>query len=342
MPELHRVKSYAAAAITAFFLTVQALPAQDYNADSAGNRQFMFLPAVVAEINGRKITSDEAIQTLKQKLPLERMMELPASRVRTLIRENINDSIDRSIIEQKLKAGNIKPSPEMVLTEFRRMFNSLTPDKKAFLVNELAGKNLTLEQYQARTSLDPREQFRIAFNKWIELSFADKLTIQDDEIENFYRKNQGTFAVPATVTVSQILIKKGNSKEAAGAMDKAQTVLARLLQGEDFGKLAEQFSDCSVSKSRKGLLGTFRADGELPPEVEKAAFALKAGEFSEIIDDQIGLFVIKVNSRTEPCYLPYETMKEVLRIRLRDDKIRAMVQEVLQQERARMQININI
>ncbi len=341
MPERRR-NFCIVAAVAAVLLSIQTLPSQDYRVDSADTRQFMFLPAVVAEINGRKITSEEAIQTLKQKLPPDKLTELPASRIKTLIRENINDSIDRSIVEQKLKAGNIRPSPEMVLAEFNRLFNMLTPDKKAFLISELAGKNLTLEQYQAKASLDPREQFRIAFNKWIEINFADKLNVRDEEIENFYRKNQGLFAFPVTVTISQILIKKSDPKEAAKAMDKAETVLSRLRQGEDFGKLAAQFSDCSVSKNRKGLLGTFRANGELPPGVESAAFALSAGEFSEIIDDRIGLFIIRVNARTEPGYLPYEDMKEALKIRLRDDKIRALVQEVLQKERSKMEISINL
>ncbi len=342
MPEHSRGFFYFFAAITAAFLSIQSLPAQDYSTDPAGARQFMFLPAVVAEINGRKITSEDAIQTLKQKLPIDKLTELPASKIKTLIRENINYSVDYSIIERKLKEKNIRPSPEMVLAEFHRLFNMLTPDKKAFLVSELAGKNLTLEQYQTKVSRDPQEQFRVAFNKWIEMNFADKLNVKDEEIENFYRKNQGLFSVPATVTISQILIKQSDQKQTAQYLDKAETILSRLRQGEDFGKLAEQFSDCSVSKNRKGLLGTFQANGELPSGVESAAFALKAGEFSEVIDDRIGFFIIKVNARTEPCYLPYEGMKEVLRFRLRDDKIRALVQEVLQQERAKMQISINL
>ena len=41
-------------------------------------------------------------------------------------------------------------------------------------------------------------------------------------------------------------------------------------------------------------------------------------------------------------YLPYEDMKEALKIRLRDDKIRALVQEVLQKERSKMEISINL
>ncbi len=342
MPEQYRINCYIIALLIAFLLNIQPLQSQDYSTDSSGSRQFMFLPPVVAEINGKKITSDEAMQTLKQKLPVDRLTELPATKIRTLIRENINDAIDRSIIEQKLKSKNIRPSPEMVLTEFRRLFNLLTPEKKTFLINELAGKGLTLEQYQAKASMDPQEQFRIAFNLWIEINFADKLHVQDEEIENFYRKNQGMFSVPATVTISQIMIKKNADKATSQSQDKAETVLARLRQGEDFGKLAEQFSDCSVSKNQKGVLGTFQANGELPSGVENAAFALKAGEFSGIIDDQIGFFIIKVNARTDPGYLPYENMRDALRIRLRDDKIRILVQEVLEQERAKMRIRINL
>lgn len=328
-------------AILMFLLNIQVLRSQDYT-DSAGTGQFMFLPVVVAEINGRKINREEAIQILKQKIPADRTAELPASKIRTLIRENINEMIDRSIIEQKLKEKKIQPSPEMVLAEFRRLFNLLTPEKKAFLMSELAEKNLTLEQYEAKASKDLQEQFRIAFNKWIEMNFADKLEVKDDEVEAYYRKNQGLFSVPASVTVSQILIKKKGRKGESTERDRAEIVLARLRQGEDFGKLAQQFSECAVSKDRQGLLGTFQANGELPPGVENAAFTLKTGEFSEIIDEQIGFFIIKISGRTEPGYIPYETIREILRIQLRDGKIRALVQEELLKERAKMQITINL
>jgi parvulin-like peptidyl-prolyl isomerase len=318
------------------------LRSQDYIDTSGTGGQFMFLPVVVAEINGRKINRDEAIQMLKQKIQSDKAVELPASKVRTLIREAINEMIDRSVIEQKLRENKIQPSPEMVVAEFRRLLNLLTPEKKAFLMSELARKNLTLEQYEAKASKDVQEQFRIAFNKWIEMNFADKLVVKDEEVETYYRKNQGAFSVPESVTISQILIKKRDLKEDSGNRDRAESVLARLRQGEDFGKLAREFSECAISKDRQGLLGTFRANGELPPGVESAAFALKAGEFSEIIDDQIGFFIIKVNSRTEPGYIPYETAKEILRIQLRDNKIRALVQESLLKERAKMQITINL
>ncbi len=330
------------AAILVFSLNIQVLRSQDYT-DSAGTGQFMFLPVVVAEINGRKINREEAIQILKQKIPADRAVELPASKIRTLIRESINEMIDRSIIEQKLKEKKIQPSPEMVLAEFRRLFNMLSPEKKAFLMSELAAKNLTLEQYEAKASNDRQEQFRVAFNKWIEMNFADKLEVKDEEVEAHYRKNQGIFSVPASVTVSQILIKKkGRKEEESKERDRAEAVLSRLRQGEDFGKLAQQFSECAVSKDRKGLLGTFQANGELPPGVENAAFSLKTGEFSEIIDEQIGFFIIKISDRTEPGYIPYETIREIMRMQLRDGKIRALVQEALLKERAGMQITINL
>ncbi|MHB9138380.1 MAG: peptidylprolyl isomerase [Victivallaceae bacterium] len=325
-----------------FTLNIQTLCSQDYTDYSGTGGQFMFLPVVVAEINGRKINREEAVQMLKQKIPADKAVELPASKVRTLIRESINEMIDQSIIEQKLKEKKIQPSPEMVTAEFRRLFNLLTPEKQAFLKSELAAKNLTLEQYEAKASKDVQEQFRIAFNKWIEMNFADKLSVKDEEIETYYRKNQGIFSVPASVTISQILIKKKDPKEESKNRDRAESVLARLRQGEDFGKLAQQFSECAVSKDRQGLLGTFNANGELPAGVENAAFALKTGEFSEIIDEQIGFFIIKVNDRTEPGYIPYETVKEILRIQLRDNKVRALVQESLLKERAKMQITINL
>ncbi|GAC1398874.1 MAG: peptidylprolyl isomerase [Pyrinomonadaceae bacterium] len=77
---------------------------------------------------------------------------------------------------------------------------------------------------------------------------------------------------------------------------KAEDVLKRAKAGEDFAKLAGEFSDDPGSKVQGGDLGFFGSN-RMVPEFEKAAFALKPGEISDIVETKFGYHIIKVEER---------------------------------------------
>ena len=103
-------------------------------------------------------------------------------------------------------------------------------------------------------------------------------------------------------------------------------MLKRVKAGEDFSKLASEFSDDPGSKKKGGDLGFF-SRGRMAPEFEKAAFSLKPGKVSGVIQTNFGFHIIKVEKKMKSSIQPYKEVKDNLRKKVSIDKKKKAVDE---------------
>ncbi len=107
----------------------------------------------------------------------------------------------------------------------------------------------------------------------------------------------------AKVGASHVLIQYKGSHRAAATITRskeeakklAQEVLGKAKKSQDFAGLAKQYSDEPGAKERAGALGKF-AKGQMVKPFADAAFQLKLGEISNVVETDFGFHVIK---RTE-------------------------------------------
>ena len=151
----------------------------------------------------------------------------------------------------------------------------------------------------------------------------------EDEMAAYYRDHAADLAVPETVTLRQILV---------GTLNEARDVKRRL--GRDpkaFDAIARSQSK-GVESAAGGYMGRFER-GQLPPELEAAAFAQPEGGASEPVETALGYHVLRVESRQQAREPSLEEARERIRDRLarakRTEAERAFVAEVL----ARAKVN---
>lgn len=117
------------------------------------------------------------------------------------------------------------------------------------------------------------------------------------KVEQYYKEHLSEFNQEAQVKASHILIKSDkDDTNKASKKEKIEAILKKINSGEDFATLAKNESEDPGSKINGGDLGFFTA-GMMVEEFSKAAFSLKVGEVSQIIESPFGFHIIKVTDQ---------------------------------------------
>ena len=130
-------------------------------------------------------------------------------------------------------------------------------------------------------------------------SISSDVKVTPAEVKEFFNKQNKSDIpqVPSKVEITQIIIKPEISNEQKDKLRaKLNDFRARVYKGEDFKMLATLYSDDPGSASKGGELG-FVNRGDLVPEFERAAFRLKEGEISEVVESQFGFHIIQLIQR---------------------------------------------
>ena len=180
--------------------------------------------------------------------------------------------------------------------------------KKSVKVNDAE-----LEKYFEKN----KEQYRVPEKisvSYLEIdpkNFESGIKISEKEIQSFYEYNADKYNQPKQVKARHILFKfdQNDSDEVKNdAKKRALTVLEKARKGEDFAGLAKEYSE-GPSKSQGGDLGYFGA-GQMETPFEEAAFALKKGEISDLVQTRFGYHIILVEDIKEADTTPLEKVRE--------------------------------
>ena len=189
-----------------------------------------------------------------------------------------------------------------------------------------------IQKYYADSGGEFREPERVKVDYILydPIKLGEKINPPDKEIAAFYKDNLKTlFSYPQRVRARHILISVAADvpqKDRDAARAKAEKILDQLKQGADFAKLAAQDSDDQGTRDRGGDLGFFQR-GQMIKPFEDAAFSLKPGELSGVVQTQYGYHIIKVEevkpAHTDPLAQARPRIVELIRERVGQKAARA-------------------
>ena len=161
-----------------------------------------------------------------------------------------------------------------------------------------------------------KESFRIPEKRKIRYLLVDvealraKVTVAQADIERAYTDNITQYTTPEQIRASHILLKT-EGKDDAAVKTRAEALLKQARSGADFADLAKKNSEDEGSAAKGGDLDFF-GRGRMVPEFDTAAFALKAGEISELVKTQYGYHIIKLVEKKEGASRPLADVRQQL------------------------------
>jgi peptidyl-prolyl cis-trans isomerase C len=321
--------------ILVFFIGMIALSGPARSAEKQ-NTSKKSSSGIVATVNGATIARTDLDRAMKFMLAQPGAPKaLTSEQKKTAETSVLNQLISAELLYQagkKLEIKDIEKQVDAKTAQGKARFQSAAAYEKA-----LKDLNMTEKDLKEFARKD------IYINNLIEKNIATKVTITEADAKKFYDSNKDQFKYDEMVKTSHILIgadAKTSAEDRKKAKEKAEALLKRVKAGEDFATLAKQNSTCP-SAPQGGDLG-FISKGQTVPSFENAAYSLKPGETSDVIESQFGYHIIKVTERKPAGVADFSEAKQKIIEYLKMQQIQKDIAEYVEKLRKSAKIEIKL
>ena len=249
---------------------------------------------VAVSIDGEKFTATEYYNEIKED-NIAKLIEM----------------IDTSLLENKYKEKDSEEDEQVKkqIEQIKSYYGSDDSTYKSVLQSYFGVEN--------EKELETKLRLEYKRNKAVEDYIKENLT--DKEIEKYYNENIYGEAkashILITADVSSTATDEEKEEAEQKALKKAQDIIKKLNEGEDFAKLAKKNSKDEATASNGGDLGYFELD-EMVEEFSEAVKTLKVNEYTkEPVKTQYGYHIILKTDEKEKKELKdvEEKVKEALK-----------------------------
>ena len=256
-----------------------------------------------------------------------------------IVRHEYEASLRADILlakKQQLLGTGLVISDSEVEQTFRRNFEKIEVEYVYFDPQAFVEKT-TAEDAELRKYLqdNPQEfqtlnRFRMEYFTISADYYQDNVKVREREVRRYYKKYAENYVTPPEVKARHILLKlipDAPENEQQEKREQLNKLLAEIKAGSSFEELAIKHSEDATS-AEGGDLGWFKP-GEMVPAFESAAFALEAGQVSEIVQSPFGLHLIKVEERKNEITKSLDEAREEITLILAESRAQKRLEEEL-------------
>jgi peptidyl-prolyl cis-trans isomerase C len=287
----------------------------------------------VARVNGVTISALELKRASKVMLAGQRGVTPAADQQKEFEKQALTQLVSAELLYQagqKLEIKDLDKQVDDKLAQGKSRFTNAQDFIKSMKEMDMEEKDL--RDYTRRD---------LIITNFIEKTIVPTVTVSEADARKFYDQNPDKFTRPETVKASHILLgvdQKASADEKKTAREKAEKLRKELSGGADFAALAKGNSTCPSSQ-QGGDLGYF-GKGQMVPAFEKAAFALKPGEISDVVETQFGYHIIKLTEKKAAEKVEFKEARPRIDEFLKNQKVGAAVNDYLTETRKTAKIEM--
>jgi len=274
---------------------------------------------IAAVVNKDIITTYQLDQKLQEQLAKQERQPSPAQ-LGVLRQELLSRMIEETLIQQRVKALNLKVSDDEVETALQDVQNQnqLTREE---LKEAVTAQGLDFNDYRENL----RQQ--ILRYKLIGEEVRSQVDVPEREVVEYYRAHLDDYRLAPEVQLSAItfpISQKASDQERQQISKIANEALARLRQHEDMDAVIASYNETYGVTG--GELGSI-AYGELTPEFAKAIEGVDADGYSEPVESKNAILLLRVDERNPGGLRQFDTVKDDIYQMLLDQKTDVRIKE---------------
>ncbi|HTX33955.1 MAG TPA: SurA N-terminal domain-containing protein [Bryobacteraceae bacterium] len=259
---------------------------------------------VAAEVNGQAITYAELDKTFQTQIQTQSQPGEGANEDSIMSQklELLNSLITSEIMRQRAEKLGLTAVDADVETELNKMRAPYTKDQFDKLMAE---RHMTMNDLRTQIRRD------LTVNKLINKEITSHITVTDAEVTKFYEDNKKAFnRAEPQIHLAEILVtpypdpnvhnlKNSKAQNESEAQSKIKDLETRLARGEDFGMLAQNYSEDAQFAPNGGDMGMVPESNleKASPELRKMIVSLPPGVPSQPVKLPDGYRILKVISR---------------------------------------------
>lgn len=234
--------------------------------------------------------------------------------------QTLQNLINEELIKQESQKANIQVTDADVEKEMASLKKSFSSEEE--FQAALKQYNMSLDKLKSDISV------QVQLRKLLE----PQVKITDADIKDYYDKNLESLKTPEQVRASHILV---------ATKEEAEAVLTDLKNGADFATVAKEKSTDTASKENGGDLNFF-AKGAMEEPFETAAFALKVGELSGVVQTSNGYHIIKLTDHKDAVTPTLDEKKDEIKETLTTQQISTLSSTWMQEKTSAASIETHL